>query len=501
MDSGNNNSNQSNKLSALSNTSIQSLSNQIRFLDDLLQERNPEYWFNKAVVCKEDKNWTQCVYFLDRTLLLKTTHINSYLLRALCHLEMNRGGECINDIVKYFQINYVDGVVKGNIDNRGRSYERSHSYFLTTGINNESISKNELKKMSSFLRPLGFSVHSKLATILIEMSIAIQDGWTKDIIQYTNSCIELCVEIINNPENKEIQKWAHLVTGIVLNGRESYINKSLIERLSPSSIKNFDAAILIDNSFAPALFEKALLLHQTGEYNTCEEILSMLKGLTNQEYLNLFLAKYYSNEDKARELFEAMIESEKSNKYVKGMSYVGLAYFMKKKYDSGSGYYEAYPLFKKAEDLDIILIHDTYSGIAWKMKKHGNLELAIEYYFKAAIADPSSTAHIWEFTELMKSVGRIDEAIKRCELYVKNISAKDTGFALRIIGELMAEKNVQFEAIKYYTSALEVFRDNNPSDPNIPYILNLRGKAYQVVSEFQKADKDFKESEKLATIK
>lgn len=102
MDSGNNNPNQPNKLPALSNTSIQSLGNQVRLLDDLLQESNPEYWFQKAVAQKNLEDWNSSLYFLNKSLFISPKHHSSLSLKCLVLANLNKAVDCYDALLFYF---------------------------------------------------------------------------------------------------------------------------------------------------------------------------------------------------------------------------------------------------------------------------------------------------------------------------------------------------------------------------------------------------------------
>lgn len=81
MSSGdNNNPKQPNNLPAVSSSSLRVLSNQVQVLDDVLKERDPEYWYKLGRSAKENLNWHKAHYCFRRAILLDNfdpiTHLN-----------------------------------------------------------------------------------------------------------------------------------------------------------------------------------------------------------------------------------------------------------------------------------------------------------------------------------------------------------------------------------------------------------------------------------------
>lgn len=85
MSSGdNNNPKQPNNFPAVSSSSLRVLGNQVQVLDDVLKERDPEYWYQKGVdAAKADDGKKQAFHFFSRCLILNPKHGSAYLNRSL----------------------------------------------------------------------------------------------------------------------------------------------------------------------------------------------------------------------------------------------------------------------------------------------------------------------------------------------------------------------------------------------------------------------------------
>lgn len=260
MSSGENNLNPHSNLPDLSNFSLKKLGNLMQLSSEVLKEKDPEYWFNKAIENKNSLLWTGVIFNSNRALLLDNKHTASYLIRAFANAQSNKYQECALDVVKFFTEKYVF--------NRFNKVEQTISTEEWNSLYNFLSEANSEKNETVFLAVLIAKYHSGYRVVIYEEDEIILQTFTEQYV-----------------------KWELLIGGLL----HDFINQNG----TFSCIEYFDSAIEKDIDFSAAYFERA---YHCSRWRDPKEIANDFKKLiqleTNQKQpLLLLAANWLYNKD------------------------------------------------------------------------------------------------------------------------------------------------------------------------------------------------------------
>jgi tetratricopeptide (TPR) repeat protein len=148
MSSGdNNNPKQPNNLPAVSSSSLRVLGNQVQVLDDVLKERDREFWLSKGIMNKSQGQWAQAKYCAERALLISPNFSKAHILRAIscCHISEDTSWH--QNIISFFTSDYVVNSVMG----RGDVIYNEEWQELAASIPYPSSIEEFLNKQNTFL--------------------------------------------------------------------------------------------------------------------------------------------------------------------------------------------------------------------------------------------------------------------------------------------------------------------------------------------------------------
>ncbi|MFN8315134.1 MAG: tetratricopeptide repeat protein [Chitinophagales bacterium] len=234
MSSGENNkTNQANHLPAVSGSSLRTLGNQVQVLDNVLNERDPEYWVKEGLKSKERQQWLQVKYYSERALLIYPNFSKALILKAYACFHLNFDNSWHKDIIRSFTVDYIINSVKGR----------------------RIIYIEEWKEMSEVI-PYPNSFEDLKNNVDFFLAFAIchykSDAWFYGCRDWFVKEIEQSIKQID----PQVQKWLYLILSLFYDPRVNqpydfylcleHANKYLLE------------AISIDTSFTEVYYTKAI---------------------------------------------------------------------------------------------------------------------------------------------------------------------------------------------------------------------------------------------------